>query len=74
MSSLTASTSVSAQPPGFVPQVGTWVNLRDLVSPLSHDQALLLCEASVEHWVAWVPDHGEALLTRAQFFGVGVSA
>jgi len=32
----------------------------------SADEALLLCQASETEWVAWVPDHGEILLTIDQ--------
>jgi hypothetical protein len=54
----------------FTPQAGTWVHLRDPLSPLSYDQALLLCEAASDTWVAWVPDLGETLLRRSHFFGI----
>jgi hypothetical protein len=43
------------------------VQLRDRLSEYSDDQALLLCEATDGRWVAWIPDHGEALLERDQF-------
>ncbi len=52
----------------FSPMAQTWVTLRDLPSEYSFDQALLLCEADRDTWVAWVPDHGEVRLDRAQFF------
>lgn len=51
----------------FVPQPGQWVQLRDRLSNYSYDQALLQCEGSNGHWVAWVPDHGLAMLKREQF-------
>ncbi|MGF1602545.1 MAG: hypothetical protein ACFCU8_11085 [Thermosynechococcaceae cyanobacterium] len=50
----------------FIPQASQWVQLRDCLSPYGADQALLLCESGVDQWVAWVPNHGEALLGREQ--------
>lgn len=44
----------------------TWVKLRDLPSPYSSDEALLLCEAEEGRWVAWVPDFGEIVLDPSQ--------
>jgi len=52
---------------GFIPQANCWVQLRDRPSPFSHDEALLLCEEVGDRWVAWIPDHGEVILHRAQF-------
>lgn len=51
----------------FIPQPNNWVKLRDRLSPISHDEALLLCEAEGDRWTAWVPDHGEVVLHRSQF-------
>ncbi|MBW4540550.1 MAG: hypothetical protein KME43_15590 [Myxacorys chilensis ATA2-1-KO14] len=51
----------------FIPQADQWVQLRDRLSEYSDDQALLLCEATDDRWVAWIPNHGEALLERDQF-------
>jgi len=31
------------------------------------DEALLLCQTSENEWVAWIPDHGEAVLNTRQF-------
>jgi len=44
-----------------------WVKLLELPSDYSHDEALLLCEHSDEEWVAWIPNHGEAILHTSQF-------
>jgi hypothetical protein len=55
---------------GFQPQPNTWVQLRDRISPHSFDQALLLCEESNQQWVAWIPDFGEAVLSRHQFYSL----
>jgi hypothetical protein len=49
-------------------QPGTWVNLSELPNPYSHDEALLLCENAQHQWIAWIPDHGETILDRHQFF------
>jgi hypothetical protein len=65
----------------FTPTPYLWVKLRDLLSDCSYDEALLLCEVTVEpsenfdrnsepqEWVAWVPDVGEVRLQRHQFYG-----
>jgi hypothetical protein len=50
----------------FVPQAHQWVQLRDCLSEFSDDRALLLCQETEDRWVAWVPDYGEAILTRDQ--------
>ncbi|KOP25226.1 hypothetical protein AMR41_17640 [Hapalosiphon sp. MRB220] len=48
-------------------QANTWVRLLELPNPYSFDEALLLCPISQCEWVAWIPDHGEAVLTTRQF-------
>jgi hypothetical protein len=52
----------------------TWVKLFQQPSDYSADEALLLCQESLDTWVAWVPGHGEILLDRSNFgvsnFGV----
>jgi hypothetical protein len=40
----------------------TWVKLWQLPSPFSFEEALLLCPLSHDQWLAWIPDHGEAVL------------
>ncbi|MGB7412695.1 MAG: hypothetical protein WA902_00665 [Thermosynechococcaceae cyanobacterium] len=50
----------------FVPQKDQWVQLRDCLSTYGADQALLLCESGDDQWVAWVPNHGQAVLGREQ--------
>ncbi len=65
-----ASDWLTSQPSG-VPdeeEPGTWVNLRELPNPYSHDEALLLCQNADNQWIAWIPDHGETILYRHQFF------
>lgn len=47
---------------------GTWVDLRELPNPYSHDEALLLCQSAENQWIAWIPNHGETILHRHQFF------
>lgn len=49
------------------PQRNMWVELLEKPNPLSHNEALLLCEKSETEWVAWIPDHGEAILGVHQF-------
>ncbi|MBV8882795.1 MAG: hypothetical protein JO235_02165 [Chroococcidiopsidaceae cyanobacterium CP_BM_RX_35] len=48
-------------------QADTWVHLLELPNPFSFDEALLLCQQSEDEWVAWIPDHGEAVLNVSQF-------
>ena len=49
------------------PQPDTWVQLLELFNPYCHDEALLLCQISNWEWVAWIPDHGEAVINIEQF-------
>jgi hypothetical protein len=44
-----------------------WVKLLLLPNPFSFDEALLLCPVSADEWLAWIPDHGEAILNIRQF-------
>lgn len=48
-------------------QADTWVQLLELPSSFSFDEALLLCQLSEDEWIAWIPDHGEAVLHARQF-------
>ena len=48
-------------------QADTWVQLLELPSTFSFDEALLLCQVSADEWVAWIPSHGEAVLNTRQF-------
>lgn len=45
-----------------------WVQLAALPNPYSHDQGLLLCRHSDDEWLVWIPDHGEAILHRSEFY------
>ncbi|MFZ9736600.1 MAG: hypothetical protein ACO3EZ_01155 [Prochlorotrichaceae cyanobacterium] len=45
----------------------SWVRLNNLLHEYSFDEALLLCESDAG-WLAWVPDHGEVLLHRDDFY------
>ncbi len=47
-------------------QASTWVQLQELPSPYSHDEALLLCQHSETEWVVWIPEYGEMILHRSQ--------
>ncbi len=55
---------VNLSQPEFQP--GTWVHLLELPSTFSFDEALLLCQSD-DGWVAWIPNHGEAMLHTSQF-------
>lgn len=50
------------------PPPSTWVKLIQAPGLLSSDEALLLCPVSVDQWIAWVPDHGEIVLEREEFY------
>lgn len=50
-------------------QANTWVKLLELPNPYSFDEALLLCPISQYEWIAWIPDHGEAVVTTGQVNG-----
>jgi hypothetical protein len=65
---ISSLTNPSVQPPGFNPQPSTWVRLRELPSTYSFSEALLLCKAADERWVAWIPDFGEIMLEPGQFY------
>ena len=45
----------------------TWVKLLELPSFFSFEEALLVCQISEDEWIAWIPDHGEAVLNTNQF-------
>lgn len=45
-------------------QPNTWVHLQELPSPYSFSEALLLCPEGQDHWLVWIPDHGEAVLPQ----------
>ncbi|WP_088892906.1 hypothetical protein [Leptolyngbya ohadii] len=53
-------------PTDFAPS--TWVRLATSLSPFSHEEAMLLCQASSEEWIAWVPDYGEVVLHLSEFY------
>jgi len=53
------------QPPQL--ERNTWVQLLEKLNPFSDDEALLLCKKSETEWVAWIPNHGEAVLNVGQF-------
>ncbi|MFN5513684.1 MAG: hypothetical protein ACK5CA_02760 [Cyanobacteriota bacterium] len=46
----------------------TWVNLFTPPTPYAAAEAKLLCQASPDSWVVWVPDHGQAILERSEFY------
>ncbi len=46
----------------------TWVKLTTLPSPYAAAEAKLLCPASSDSWVVWVPDHGEAVVNKRDFY------
>ena len=46
----------------------TWVKLLRSPSEYAGNEAKLLCQAEQDSWVVWVPDHGEAVLNRSDFY------
>lgn len=46
----------------------TWVKLLRSLGEYAFDEALLLCQESPDTWVAWVPDRGEVILDRGDFY------
>lgn len=46
----------------------TWVTLSTLPNDYAAAEAKLLCQASPDTWVAWVPDHGETVLHKSHFY------
>lgn len=46
----------------------TWVKLLQTPSNYAADEAKLLCQSSNHAWVVWVPDHGEEVLDRSEFY------
>ncbi|WP_416672109.1 hypothetical protein [Egbenema bharatensis] len=45
-----------------------WVKLLQPLSEYGFDEAKLLCQASADTWIAWVPDHGEVVLHHSDFY------
>jgi hypothetical protein len=46
----------------------SWVKLIQPPSKYSFDEAMLLCQESSNTWRAWIPDYGEVLLDRSNFY------
>jgi hypothetical protein len=46
----------------------TWVKLLQRHSEYAFEEAKLLCQESSNTWIAWIPDHGEALLDKSEFY------
>lgn len=46
----------------------SWVKLLQPPSEYSFDEAMLLCQESLDTWFAWVPEYGEILLDRSDFY------
>ncbi|GAB4298776.1 MAG: hypothetical protein Fur0025_37370 [Oscillatoriaceae cyanobacterium] len=46
----------------------TWVKLLELPSTYAYDEGKLLCQESGNTWVVWVPDCGEVILDRSDFY------
>ncbi|KOR36954.1 hypothetical protein AM228_09980 [Planktothricoides sp. SR001] len=46
---------------------GDWVSLIKPLTALSFEEAILLCEESLDKWVVWVPGLGETRLNTSEF-------
>jgi len=46
----------------------TWVKLLQTPNPYAADEAKLLCQGDGNAWVVWVPNHGEIVLERSEFW------
>lgn len=46
----------------------TWVQLLQAPSDYAAAEAKLLCPTSNDTWVVWVPDYGETVLNRSEFY------
>ncbi len=44
-----------------------WIKLHNPPTELCQDEALLLCQAANNQWVAWIPDYGKILLAPEDF-------
>lgn len=44
------------------------VKLLHLPNEYAHDEAQLLCQETAETWIAWIPDYGETVLHRSEFY------
>jgi len=47
---------------------GDWVQLLQGPQPRSRPVAELLCQESTATWIARIPNHGEIVLDRSQFY------
>ncbi|NJP12355.1 MAG: hypothetical protein HC866_25210 [Leptolyngbyaceae cyanobacterium RU_5_1] len=69
--SLQSSSQERTQDPLFAPKSelapSTWVKLLNPPTPFSADEALLLCPASDNQWLAWVPDYGKMMVDTDDF-------
>lgn len=45
-----------------------WVKLFQRPNEYADQEAKLLCQESFTTWIAWVPNHGEVVLDRSQFY------
>ncbi len=46
----------------------TWVKLLESQSEYAFGEAKLLCEQSPNTWMVWIPDHGQAILNKSDFY------
>ncbi|MEL6763271.1 MAG: hypothetical protein AAFO87_06310 [Cyanobacteria bacterium J06607_6] len=46
----------------------TWVQLLQTPRRGISARARLLCQESLSTWIAWIPNHGEVVLDRSQFY------
>ncbi len=49
-------------------EANIWVRLLQHPSPYDFDEALLLCQVSIDEWLAWIPEYGQIQLKVNQFY------
>ena len=70
-STYSLESTVQAAWTGMIPSLAdrdSWVKLLKRPSDYSADEAKLLCQDSPDTWVAWVPYHGEVILSSGDFY------
>ncbi|WP_373479610.1 hypothetical protein [Geminocystis sp.] len=46
----------------------SWVKLYHSPNSYSEKEAILLCEKSSGIWVSWIPEYGEIILNKSDFY------
>lgn len=71
---VSAPESLACAPSGWNPVChitytrDTWVKLLERQSEYAFEEAKLICQESPNTWIVWIPDHGQALLDKSDFY------